>query len=925
MANIPGATNALPGVFTDVITQTRGVSVPGGTRIASVIGEGLTNETLVVQANGSGNDGFDSTYSTTTGSDGRHFLLGAFPLISARTKLYKNGVLLAGVEQNIDGNAFSTNYDYRVDISTGKVELQRAHLKDLGGAVYTPLSTNTGDGYLSSLTLLDANAPNEIWTIRCVSVQRNNLNNPVQDTAKFLAFGSVSGALVDANGNPIIWVANGNVVSNGILSFSIYETKSGSSSIASFVEGDAFTIEVDSGVLSANDSLTATYIPESVLNEPVFLEGFNDVIERHGTPSSENTLSLGAQLAFANSAPGLMTVQAAPAQPRRTSVILEDALVEGSDVDEDYIFPLPNGLVPDADTNIHFFVTDLTTNIENQILPNKLEFNTIGSSPTQTDFIQSTTTYDFYYSVIQEDQSLRSGEDGYLGRAGNSLINFSVPNVTFTSNYVGKVIKITNSDNQANLGFYTVTSVVNGDLRATKTQDLVNDGVVFTDFANDTGVSFEVINPTTGLALTGGSANDGAVSMDSLATAVLGSSSIDFDALEAANGGDLTVFKLQINGSDTDTGLYDIIDNSAGFLTITKRVVNESNLEYNIVDTSEQSSYVILNKGVAVGNDGKQLRVTLVDVKDADFFDPGWINAISSLELVDVDIVVPLPRQTMSVIAQNTLNHCLTMSNIINKRERVMFFGGISGLTPNNVLGKSLAAVEDIGVLEGIQGDSVTEVLQGNIEDLANYSVADAFGHTYRSTYFYPDEIVVNAEGSNIAVNGMYLAAAAAGFLAADVRLENPLTNKVLSGFTILRSRRYSQQTLRELAAGGITVLQPVTGGGRVIWGRTTSQSGFVEEQEISVVFIRDRVAKILRAAFSGAIGRAETDITRADLSVIAVGILNSLVKQNLITAYDSLSIKRDDVDPTQWNIGVRVQPNYPINFIYIKVNVGRL
>ena len=46
-------------------------------------------------------------------------------------------------------------------------------------------------------------------------------------------------------------------------------------------------------------------------------------------------------------------------------------------------------------------------------------------------------------------------------------------------------------------------------------------------------------------------------------------------------------------------------------------------------------------------------------------------------------------------------------------------------------------------------------------------------------------------------------------------------------------------------------MLVPVTGGGKILAGRTTSTSGFVEDEEMSVMFIRDRVKefeKFLRA-----------------------------------------------------------------------------
>jgi len=75
MANIPGATNILPGVVTDVVTDSRGLSLGGGLRIAALIGEGSTDETVVSSALGGGLDGLNSSYTSTTGADGRHFQL----------------------------------------------------------------------------------------------------------------------------------------------------------------------------------------------------------------------------------------------------------------------------------------------------------------------------------------------------------------------------------------------------------------------------------------------------------------------------------------------------------------------------------------------------------------------------------------------------------------------------------------------------------------------------------------------------------------------------------------------------------------------------------------------------------------------------------------------------------------------------------
>lgn len=936
MANIPGATNVLPGVFTDVVTQSRGAAIPGGTRLVAMIGEGSTDEVIVSQAIGGGKDGLNSSYTSSTGAQGRYFKLSNANLIPKRTTLYKNGIPLIGLESLIDSNSFNSKYDYRIDPVTGQIELQKAYIVDQGyanGIKYVPSDSNVGDAAINNLELTDTNAPPETWTVRCVSVQRGPGDTPILGTAKFIAFGSISGARLDANGNPVIWKANGIAVDNKIIKFSISET------LVSSVPGDSFSIKVDSGVLVRNDTLTANYIAESTLNDPVLLQGLQDVVDRHGAPSITNNLSLGAQLAFANGAPALITVQAKPSIPTRRSYILAEKVDNPDNFDpdtfdqDDYIFPLPLGVTPYVNAEIHIFATNLAKE-ETQLLPNKYEFYSLGTTghPSIRDFIKSDLSvpsgYSYSYTVIEQAATIATGFDGVIKRDTNytDIGQFSVPNVTFNSEYVGKTLKIIDSNNQANIGTYDITGVTEGKLSITLTETSGRSAnaptVNFPDFENDpSDVAFQIIDVSTELPI--GAVIDGYITKSvGTATATLGcpSTSFDFGTISS-----LYTRRVKINSGSIgnyNNGLYDIIsasyDSLLNTIEIEMVLVDETSMRYEIIDTSDVTNYLVLNHNIVP--DQNQLRVTIVDYKEADFYDAGWINALETLETIECDIVVPLPSQTISGIFQNTLAHCKVMSNIRNKKERVMFAGAIKGLTPDNLTGAKEAAVEDIGVLEGIQGENINDILT---EDRANYSVPNAFGNTFRCVYFYPDEIIVQAGADNLSVDGFYIAAAAAGYAAAEPRVETPFTNKVLSGFTILRSKQFSTLTLENLAAAGVTTLQPVAGGGRIIWGLTTTQSGYPEEQEISVVFIRDRVAKILRAGFAGYIGLAETPETAIVLDTRATILLNALVSQRLITAYADLNVVRDSADPRQWNISVKIQPTYPINFIYIKVAVG--
>jgi hypothetical protein len=818
-ANFPGAGNEVPSVTTEIVTVSRGVSVPGGVRLAAIVGEGKRVERIVSSAIGSGSDGLDSSCTTAGDADGRHFLLTFVPIISNRLELFKNGVLLNGLEQDgfllTGSTTFSSTFDYRYDLD-GCIELQTASLVDQGGAFYTTSSANVGNGVLSGLALVDPNAPSEVWTVRVSSVLRDGYGDPIDGYATFVVSGSVSGTVLDGYGNQITWQSNGVTVSNGILSFSITEGTS------TFVEGDSFTVQVSSGALGAGDSLVANYIAEIDINDPEFFTDLDDLQSKHGAVSTDNRLSLGAQIAFNNGPPGIFALQAAPSVPRRESYVVEESASGGVALD-DLQFALPVGVLPDFDTNINFFVTDPVTNTETQLIPNKVDFfdSAITASPSLFHF---GAAYTFSYTVVLDDSVQKEGDDGVLTSTGPTSATFASTTVNF------------NLD----------------DLSGTRT--------------------------------------------------------------------------LQILDPATNSGTYAIVAVADGVLTLSDPggFTDESDVEFRVIDSADSSSKILFTDDLAL-TAGATLRVTVVDTKDADFFDVNWITAYEALEIVNCDIVVPLPSQTISAIFQTGRIHVDTMSNLKNKRERMLFIGAINGLTPDNVIGNTPAAVEDIGVLEGIQGDDISEILAGNVEDLADYGVQNSFGTTFRVVFFYPDQIVVQIGADRTIVDGFYLAAAAAGFLTGVPNVAIPLTNKTMAGFTILRDRLFRPIIRENIAAAGITLVEPAIGGGTVVWGKTTTTSGFAEEEEISIVFIRDRIAKSLRAGFRGFIGTAESQTTQGSLIARAQGMMQAFISQGLITNFADLQVARDSVEPRQWNIRVAVQPVFPVNWIYIRVSIGLL
>ena len=820
MANIAGATNISPAVVSVVTTKSRGVSVPGGLRLAAIMGEGLREETITSAALGGGKDGLDPTYSSATGADGRHFLLTYVPVISNRTTLYKNGIPLVGLEQaNFwrSSSVFSNLYDYRMDITTGRIELQTAAFVDQGGANYLPSALNVGNGTINGLTLVDSNAPTETWSIRCISIRRDGGGNPVDGYARFIAQGSESGILQDSYGNNYVWQSSGATVSNTIISFSITE------GAVAFHEGDVFTIEVKSGALSTGDSLVASYIGVSDLNDPEFFTDPEDVRIKHGSASITNRLSLGSQLAFANSPPGIWACQTAPSVPRRVSYELE-ASATGSAAIDDLTFDLPIGVTPDTDSNVNFFVTDPITGLETQLIPNKTAFYDSAITANPSLFVFGAYVYSYTVILDTNKEVVKHAEDGVLTSVSGTHATLSSASITFGQDDVSATRRVHIKTPAVSAGTYTVVSVT---------------------------------------------------------------------------GGVVTIY------------------NAAGF-------TSGSSIRFEVLETSESSAKVLFTKDLALAV-GQSLRCTAVDIKDADFFDVGWQAGYEALEAIECDMVVPLPSQTISAIFQAGRIHVETMSNIRNKKERIELIGAIKGLTPDNVIGTTPAAVEDIGILEGIQGDTVAEILAGNVEDLADYGVQNSYGTTFRVVYLYPDEIIVQVGSSNVSLDGFFMAPAVAGYLSGVPNINIPLTNKTVTGFSILRNKLYRPIIVDNLVNAGICLLQPATGGGNVIWGKTTTASGAAEEEEISVVFIRDRMSKSLRQGFRGFIGGPEEDQFVGTLLSRTHKIFQGFMSQRLITTYRNVRVQRDAVEPRQWNISAEAQPVYPVNWIYVSVSVGLL
>ncbi len=658
---------------------------------------------------------------------------------------------------------------------------------------------------------------------------------------------------------------------NGIIVFGIREglaTGDTSGPSITFAVGDKFFIDVKSRILKKGDKLEAKYIPEATINDAEYFSSANDLFSKHGEPSLTNTLSLGAQMAFENGAPGILAIQCKPAVPRRSSVVLYEEKdsrnrggfpacggVSGDCQIDDLSFILPRPLSglgegkPDGDTGINFFVK--RSGVETQIFPNKVDFynSQFESESSQNTFISS-STYSYSYTVVNTDVQVTGAGIGATITASTGYLTSL--DVDFDGEDVGRTIVLQSIEDDSDNVFTTETAISN--------------------------------------QLFG----------------VLSTKVVELEILEVIN--DSTVRVESVNGDSVTTDAADVV-----FF-----VKDSSN-------TTDVSAKILLHRDLIASKTikpGDGLRVTYIDEKDAAYFDTNWFDAFEALEAAECQIVVPLPTQNISSIFRAAVSHCENLSTIANQKERVALIGAQRGLTTAALLGQSNVAIEDIGVLEGIQGDDVAEVLDGDTEDLVNYQLSENYD-SIRAVFFYPDQIIRNVAGTNNFVHGFYMAPAAAGYLSASQNVAIPLTFKELTGFSIGRDRVFRKSILDQLGGEGATVVQPITGGGKVLAGRTTSQSGLVEDEEISIVFIRDRVKDVLRKSLRSFVGTVEDENTQGVMTAKVKTIMSGLVSQGLVTSFKSIRVEKDKVDPRQWNVFLQFTPAYPINFIFCDISVG--
>lgn len=638
-----------------------------------------------------------------------------------------------------------------------------------------------------------------------------------------------------------------------------------------FAVGDKFFIDVNSKILKANDKVEARYIAVSDINDPEFFLSAAELAVKHGRETVTNTLSLGSRLCFENQAPFVLAIQCKPPIPRRTRV----TLLEEVDSNGDGGFSACGGDAADCEPDDLSFLIPLPLSGLQKARPDiDTQVNIFlvrGGAETQI----FPNKVGFYNSLLESD----SGQAAFIS-SSDSAYSYTVINsgTKITGQGVGGSISVSE-------GTFSTTEL---------------------DFDSDQVGEVIVIR-----------------SLETPASSLL------------TVADDISNHLFGVTTVGIELVITEIVDDNTvkvlgNVIALPSVIADAQNIQFFVKDTSDTSNLStsllihrdLVSSGTMQLGDG--IKISYVDEVDSDFFDTNWFEAFEAIEAEDCQMVIPLPLQNRGGIFRAAVQHVETMSTITIQKERITMFGAQQGVTVNALLGLEEIAVEDIGVLEGIQGDSPEEVLDGNTEDLQNFKLSDNYTGN-RSVYFYPDQIVRPIDGSNVFIDGFYLAACAAGFFSRTQSPAIPLTFKDLAGFSILRDKKYRPVILNQLGAVGCTVVQPIIGGGRVLAGRTNSTSGNIEDEEISIVFIRDAVKLAMRAGMQRFVGTVEDANTIGVMTTFAIGIMSSLVSKGLVNQFENVRVERDKIDPRQYNIYCRYQPNYPINFVFVSLEVGIL
>ena len=180
--------------------------------------------------------------------------------------------------------------------------------------------------------------------------------------------------------------------------------------------------------------------------------------------------------------------------------------------------------------------------------------------------------------------------------------------------------------------------------------------------------------------------------------------------------------------------------------------------------------------------------------------------------------------------------------------------------------------------------------------------------------------------GQTETAGGWYLAAAMAGFLAAQTDPAAPLNGAELAGIGSI-SDSYTENQLDTLILGGVTVAESVDGTASVIRAVTTrTTTGGVADgawRELSTVLIVDTVIPALRRRLAARFARSRNNAaTRSAIRAQVVLELTDRVKREQIERFENLTVETNSQDPTICDVAFDFTVVYGLSRICVTAHI---
>lgn len=174
-------------------------------------------------------------------------------------------------------------------------------------------------------------------------------------------------------------------------------------------------------------------------------------------------------------------------------------------------------------------------------------------------------------------------------------------------------------------------------------------------------------------------------------------------------------------------------------------------------------------------------------------------------------------------------------------------------------------------------------------------------------------------------LGGQYMAAALAGMVM-NMSLAQPLTHKVVTGFSRVDEIMPDGQKSYE-SENGLMVVEMAPPTGQLIWvrhGVTTNNSDLLH-REWNIIGQQDAMVYQLRQYLNNAnlIGQPIYDYTLINVKASAEAALQSLLVNNLIANYFGLGVRQLLTNPDVVEISFSWEPAFPLNYLVLTFGIS--